>query len=278
VADNIQDQLSATGYAQVVAIIGPETMVPASTGTPMAIASAAHREAAASVSAVAAETERHFIVDPRGKVRVYPYLGMMLGTVNHAGLRGLRDHERVHDVHGAPRVSLIRPTRVATAKKPAGVTWGLERLGIPELWEKGLTGDGVLVGHLDTGIDSSHPAFESAIANFAEFDFLGNHVACAKAHDTHVHGTHTAGTIAGRQVGATSFGVAPGAMLVSAIVIDGGDTVARLLGGMNWAIANGARILNISVGIRGHTDAFLALARALRARNVLLVSAVGNEG
>ena len=41
---------------------------------------------------------------------------------------------------------------------PRRVAWWLKRLGIPELWKQGLTGEGVLVGHPDTGVDADHPA------------------------------------------------------------------------------------------------------------------------
>jgi subtilisin family serine protease len=116
---------------------------------------------------------------------------------------------------------------------PRRVAWGLKRLGIPELWKQGLTGEGVLVGHPLTGVDADHPALKDAIAHFAEFDRQGKPVPGSKPHDTDQIGTHTAGTIAGRNTRSagtiagrstqlTAFGVAPGAILASAIVIEGG--------------------------------------------------------
>ncbi len=213
-------------------------------------------------------------------VHYYPNLGLMLGTVDKKGLAGLRaDKKRVSDVRGAKPISLIRPTRVAAAALSGSVTWGIKALGVEKLWDKGFTGKGVLVGHLDTGADGRHPALAGAIASFAEFDFLGREVAPAPAaHDTGQHGTHTAATIAGRAVGGQSMGVAPEAQLASAIVIEGGEVVARILGGMNWAVGLGVRVLSMSLGLRGvHTD-FLPLTQILRARNVLPVFAAGNEG
>ena len=50
---------------------------------------------------------------------------------------------------------LIRPVSVAAAKATKGVTWGLDELEIPKLWEQGFTGKGVLVGHLNTGTDGN---------------------------------------------------------------------------------------------------------------------------
>ena len=71
--------------------------------------------------------------------------------------------------------------------------------------------------------------------------------------------------------------MAPGATLASAIVIEGGDAVARVLGGMDWVVGNNVRILSMSLGFRGYWEDFLPLTQLLRARNILPVFAVGNE-
>ncbi len=96
--------------------------------------------------------------------RLYPNLGIMLGTVDTAGLAALHNDNAVAKVLPALEFSLIRPVdRVITAApKKKTITWGLKRLGIPQLWAQGLTGKGVLVGHLDTGVDGKHPALKGA--------------------------------------------------------------------------------------------------------------------
>src|SRR5207248_467032 len=158
-------------------------------------------------------------------------------------------------------------------------TWGIRRLKADQLHQQGVTGQGVVVGHLDTGADGKHPALKTAFHAFAEFDDFGFEVTPAPApHDTDEHGTHTAGTIAGRTVTGRAIGVAPEAKLASAIVIEGGNATARVLAGMDWVIGQGARILSMSLGFRGYTDDFLSLTQLLRARGVLPVFAVGNEG
>jgi subtilisin family serine protease len=210
--------------------------------------------------------------------RFFPHLGALLGTVDRAGLAALRSDPRVVSVDGAPALSPIRPPRVAAAKLDRARTWGIERLGVPALWEKGLTGKGVLVAHLDTGVDGTHPALRGAVAHFAEFDVMGRAVQPApKPYDGDEHGTHTAATLVGRPVGGRHVGVAPGAQLASAIVIEGGDAVARVLAGMDWALGLGVRVLSLSLGFRGWWTDFLAITRILRRRGVLPVIAVGNE-
>lgn len=181
-------------------------------------------------------------------------------------------------VNQAPVLTLIRPVAATAMKATSGLTWGLKRLRVRELWDQGITGRGVLIGHLDTGVDASHPALAGAVADFAEFDWNGDRVPRAAPRDSDEHGTHTAGTIVGRKVSSTSFGVAPGAKLVSALVIEGGNVIARILGGMDWVIGAGARILSMSLGLRGYHDQFLPLMQAIRNRGILPVIAVGNEG
>ena len=65
-------------------------------------------------------------------------------------------------------------------------------------------------------------------------------------------------------------GVAFEADLASAIVIEGGDVVARILGGMEWSITHGVRVLNMSLGLRGFLDNFLPVTQRLRQRGPLL--------
>jgi subtilisin len=212
-------------------------------------------------------------------VRYYPNLGVAYGTVTREAAAALRKEAAVGTVRGAPPLGLIRPLRTERATLATGTTWGLEALRVPALWDRGLTGEGVVVGHLDTGVDGEHPALRGAIGQFAEFDVLGREVDPAPApHDTGEHGTHTAATIAGRAVRGRRVGVAPGAALASAVVIEGGDVVARVLGGMDWAIGAGIRILSMSLGFRGFLNDFLPLTRRIRERGVLPVFAVGNEG
>lgn len=232
---------------------------------------------AASPTRDAATGKRAPAVTP--KSRFYPHLGVMFGTVDRKGLSDLRADNRVAAVSGAPQISLIHPTGIAAAKLAKKVTWGLDYMNIPRLWKEGLTGKGIKVGHLDTGVDGRHPTLKKAVEAFVEFDLEGNLIDPSPApHDSGDHGTHTAATIAGRTVNGRSVGVAPEAELASAIVIEGGIQVARVLGGMDWALSQGIQILNMSLGFRGWWEDFIPIVDILRSQNVLPVIAIGNEG
>jgi subtilisin family serine protease len=154
----------------------------------------------------------------------------------------------------------------------------LEALGVEQLWKQGLTGEGVFVGHLDTGVDAGHPALKDRVADFAEWDLMGRKLAKASPHDSDSHGTHTAGTICGVKVQGRSVGVAPGAKLYSGLVIEGGDTTARILGGLDWLVGLDVRVISMSLGYPGYSAVFLRLIDILVSRNILPVFAIGNEG
>ncbi len=281
----IQQELASRGVAQVLVFLrdsGPQTAAAAAAEQTTAT-SRLSKHFVESASSQAGELRATRRARARGgdasAVRFYPRLGVMLGTATREGIAALRADERVADVAGAPSISLIRPTAKASAKLAQTTTWGLDALNVPKLWKQGLDGRGVVVGHLDTGVDGKHPALREAIQSFAEFDELGREVTPApEPFDSDDHGTHTAATIAARAVQGRHVGVAPAAKLASAVVIEGGEVVARVLGGMEWSLGQGARVLNMSLGFRGWWEDFVVLTRVLRARGVLPVFAVGNEG
>lgn len=212
------------------------------------------------------------------RIRYFPALGILLGDIHHDGLERLAASPRVRYIGSSIAVNLIRPTAARTAALASDTTWGIGMMGIPRLWQEGLDGSGVRVAHLDTGVDANHPALSGAVAEFLFVDEHGVGDPTVAAFDTEEHGTHTAGTIAGRAVSGRAIGVAPGAMLYSAAVCDGGNLVARILAGMEWASRQGVRILNLSIGLRPYHDDFRMIMATLRASGVLPVCAVGNSG
>lgn len=215
--------------------------------------------------------------------RVFPKLGVVLGTVNSDGFKALRTRSGkglVTSVHAAPALRLIRPVQAtALMAAPQGLTWGIKAMEADKVWAQGITGKGVLVAHLDTGVDGTHPALQGAIGHFAQFDDLGNLVSPTPApFDSGEHGTHTAGTIAGRHTNGLDVGVAPGALLASALVIEGGNAQARVLAGLEWALDQQVKVLSMSLGFPGWEPSFLQVIQILRQSGVLPVIAVGNEG
>ena len=221
--------------------------------------------------------------NPGPPYRIFPKLGVMLGTVDTAGFKELTENGGklgASRVYGTPAFSLIKPSMIVPAASPTTkLTWGLKAMGVDLLWKEGLTGKGVRVAHLDTGLDGNHPALQGAVGAFAEFDMMGTLMKPAPAAwDSAEHGTHTAATIAGRPVRGKHVGVAPGALLASALCIEGGQTLARVLGALEWSLDQKVKVLSMSLGFRGYTEYFLRIVRILRANGILPIIASGNEG
>lgn len=165
-------------------------------------------------------------------------------------------------------------------------TWTDARVGLvgaPRVWDAGFRGQGVKIGVVDTGLDGDHPDFEGRIAAWRDFiDTDG----AASARDPNGHGTHVAGIAAGS--GAASDGryrgVAPAAELVVARVLDadGGGRTSTVMAGVEWAIEQGARIVNISLGGPPYpadgTDALSVLCNAAVDAGVVVCVAAGNMG
>jgi subtilisin family serine protease len=179
-------------------------------------------------------------------------------------------------------VRLPKVMAQSTSSAPAGTPWHLDRVGAPQAWAAGFKGAGVRVGHLDTGIDASHPELAGRLEAFAEFDTKGDRVAGAQPHDTGNHGTHTAGLIAGSRVG-----VAPESKLLSALVLpDGAGTFAQVIAGMQWvldpdgnpATDDGAKIVSMSLGLPGNVTEFAEPTANLIRAGVVPVFAAGNFG
>jgi subtilisin family serine protease len=171
----------------------------------------------------------------------------------------------------------LPPWRVRTvisASKMDFLAWGLELNGIPALWAKS-KGAGVRVAVLDTGIDVTHPDFKGAIAGVK--DFSGSAWGMS---DRQGHGTHTAGTIAARNNSRGVVGVAPLCDLLIGKVLgdDGSGSDQSVAAGIEWACAQGADIISMSLGSPDPSPVIqAALARAV-AGGKLIVVAAGNEG
>jgi hypothetical protein len=140
-------------------------------------------------------------------------------------------------------MKLIAPVRVKATAAPtaAGVAWGVTAVGADT---SPFTGDGITVAVLDTGIDTTHPAFAGVTLIEKDFTTEGNG-------DQHGHGTHCAGTIFGRPVNGTRIGVAPGVKraLIGKVLGAGGGSSEQIVSAIQWAAENGAHIISMSLGI-----------------------------
>jgi subtilisin family serine protease len=196
-------------------------------------------------------------------------------------IEDLASHEDVVSVEANPVFSVPTPLQTPLEDVPEtvdGCAWGVAKIMAPEVWSGLGRGDGVLIGHLDTGVDDTHPALAGKVPFFQEFDGIGNPVASA-THDSASHGTHTAGTMVGRTFRGVNIGVAPEARLASALVLPGGSgTFAQIIAGMQWAIGQGVHVINMSLGALGYSTIWNLPVLNTTLAGVLLVASIGNSG
>jgi serine protease len=177
-----------------------------------------------------------------------------------------------------------------------GLQWGLEVIGAPRAWEQA-TGAGTTIAVIDSGADLAHEDLRGKVRT---------HVSCVGAGgdpdrcegpgtDDNGHGTHVAGIAAaatgnGRGIA----GVAPDAELLVVRVLgdacsDPADrttctasgTAGDVAAGIRWAVANGADVINLSLGGGGGTEAagcaFCDAIDEAWAAGAIAVIAAGND-
>lgn len=174
---------------------------------------------------------------------------------------------------GAARVWL--DARVRATALDANLT----RIGAPAAWAAGLSGAGVSVAVLDTGVDATHPDLAGRVA--AERNFTDDPIV-----DGNGHGTHVASLVAGSgaAAGGARKGVAFGARLLSGKVLDdsGQGSFSAVIAGMQWAADSGARVVNLSLGSGAPSTGLDPLSLAVNAltasHGVLFVASAGNTG
>jgi len=180
---------------------------------------------------------------------------------------------------------------------PTTPEWNLTQIRADQVWnEFGITGEGILVGQSDSGVQGNHPEFAQQYRGRKEghdYNWFDPWNHSTQPTDIGGHGTHTLGSILGKNVG-----VAPGAEWI------GCTNLARNLANpalyldcMQFMLApfplggdafqdgdplRGAHVLNNSWGcpIEEGCDAnaLLPAVRGLRAAGVFVVASAGNEG
>jgi thermitase len=154
--------------------------------------------------------------------------------------------------------------------------WSLDAIGAPAAWNV-THGDGVLVAVLDTGVLASHEDLAGQLVGSR--DFTGS---AAGASDVFGHGTHVAGIIAAAESNGHGLaGVAPRAKILDGKILgdDGSGYLSDEIAGIQWAVQQGARVINLSLGADGACDpSEQAVIDDAWSAGVVLVAAAGNSG
>jgi hypothetical protein len=198
----------------------------------------------------------------------------------------------------------------ATAARRA-VEWNVSKVRAPEVWAQGVTGQGVTVAALDSGVQWDHPALidhyrgwdgASVDHDYAWWDAVhATTDSCGPDSpgpcDVHGHGTHITGTMCGDDGGANRIGIAPGAEWIHCRIWEPAlaTDITYALECMQWMLAPTARdgsnpdpgraphVLSNSWICEPHEgcpdpDALRPAVDALRAAGIVVVAGAGNDG
>ncbi len=207
-------------------------------------------------------------------------------------LRKLQNDVRVVDIAPDRLVAAIaKPDKPGKPGGGDGGGGGKSRETVPEGVVRiaaapsdglGVTGAGIGVAVVDTGLDFAH-----ADLSVAPESFFSAYVG-ASAQDDNGHGTHVGGTIAALANNADVVGVAPGATLYAVKVLDasGSGYESDVIAGLEWIAANAAavtppiRVVNMSLGrpgTIGDSPAYRAAIQTLYERGISVAVAAGND-
>lgn len=152
--------------------------------------------------------------------------------------------------------------------------WNLDRIRLPEGLVYAPSAAGQVLAVLDTGVDGLHTDLAGVV--LPGHDVVG--VSDGRV-DPNGHGTHVAGiaaAVAGNDIGIA--GTAPGLKILPVRVLDeiGSGTAADVAEGINWAVANGATIINLSLGGTERAPIMEDAIRAAVAKGIVVIAAAGN--
>lgn len=221
------------------------------------------------------------------------------GPILRAYLARQPEVDRILDSpHLRPLPAPVPVSKGESSVRPAEPQWNITSIGADRVWkELRVTGEGIVVGQSDSGVQGDHPALRDGYRGRGgrdDYNWLDPWNGTRSPTDIGGHGTHTLGSILGRG----GIGVAPGAEWMACV------NLARNLGNppvylncMQFMLAPhpqsgdpfkdgdptlAAHILNNSWGcppIEGcDANALGPAVRALRAAGIFVVASAGNEG
>jgi hypothetical protein len=219
----------------------------------------------------------------------------LVNGIEVTGEPGLR--EWLSSQPGVDRVLLsphLRPVpqqgdpMTGTLPAPSSPQWNIQMIHADRVWATGDTGQGIVIGTSDSGVDATHPALRGSMRPGDDSNGTRTPI------DHNGHGTHTLGTALGRG----GIGVAPGAQWIGCadLARNLGDP-AYYLDCLQFMLApfpyggdplrdgrpgRGADVLTNSWGCPGvegcDRNALLPAINALTAAGIFVVAAAGNTG
>jgi subtilisin family serine protease len=250
------------------------------------------KRAKAAWDQVAQELDRREVADSDLQLKSVHWIANAITVrVTPRGLKALSQLPMIEKIYAdrAPTYMKALQSRPVVSRshfnsEPKTLPYNLVDMKLDKVFEQApeVTGKGVVVGHIDTGVDGKHPALAGKIKLFWN---SSTQKAGGPATDSGDHGTHTAGTIVGGDRKQSIFGVAPEAQLISAGALSGYDAMLKAMEFMmdpdgNPATNDFPKLVNNSWNVEGVPDVevFYRAISAWEAAGILPVFSAGNMG
>lgn len=247
-------------------------------------------------------------------------INAILVTLNKSQVFEILQRKEIAFIYDNPEIFVQNTSH--TIENPflrSASEWGIDKIKAPAVWALGYTGKGIVIGGQDTGYDWKHPDLINAYRGFSKesinhdyhwFDAIDKASPLNKDTlnpcgfsiktpcDDDVHGTHTMGTMVGKDSSGTSIGVAPGAAWIGARNMERGyGNPFSYLACFDWFLAprdlNGKNpkpllaphIINNSWScpamegcLATHIELFEKAITLLRKAGIMVVVSAGNDG
>ncbi len=149
-------------------------------------------------------------------------------TLNAAQLSQLVENPQVRQISSNHQYAIIQPDPttpegpqlpILPAHQPGAVEWNIAKIRADDAWSTfGVTGEGAVIGIMDTGVMFNHPALVNSYRgklgdgnfdhNYNWFDLVNGDLI---PYDDHGHGSMITGIVSGDDGAGNQIGVAPGA-------------------------------------------------------------------
>ncbi len=143
----------------------------------------------------------------------------------------------------------IFTTQAIPSDPDYSLLWAFKKIDMQNAWNLGTGTSQTKIAVVDTGVDGSHPEFNGRVVLAA--DCLSGNCVSSSAVDNQYHGTHVAGTIGA--AGNDSIGIPGINWNISIIAVrvmnsQGRGTTTAINSGIIYAVDNGAKAINLSLG------------------------------
>ena len=158
----------------------------------------------------------------------------------------------------------------------ADYQWNLQTINAYEAYRQNLTGKGVKVGFVDSGINIEHEDVKAANISGANF----NQDELAYYQDTYGHGTFAAGIVAAQTNNSRGIaGIAPDVELHAYRIFSSKTTTTdAVVAAIEQAVQDGCQVINLSLGTSNSSTALRDAVAEAVASGAVVVAAVGNGG